>query len=517
MSTIGNYLDKIGEIELLTSAEERELAQRITKGREAKATIDAGGRANPSLKRAIRNGERAKVEFMEANLRLVVSIAKKYPVPQGWEMADLIQEGNLGLERAVEKFDFRKGFKFSTYATYWIRQAIGRAIDSRGDLINFPSEVVSKYRSEARAANVTGERIDSSMESIQTLLSPIYMDGTIGDDDGETLSNFIPAPTDVEEELCETHKRDVITQALYALMEEPDDTETHVPSRYIASSPKRPDCRGQRDALVAKLNSRSNGNREGHKNEKTVKALLFHFGFVDGKSCGYAEIGRKLNVSATQAKRLVGIGLEKMKENPEIVEWFMAEMGEIPEPSTYTKQKAKTNQRDITETENRVGHPAFGNVSTSFFVRNATEKEIELVKTKDNLKRFGNGQQLKVEANLEFTDIELSICGEAIQDILDDPTGAEIPDDPAHVRMLVRGLLVEVKNLPTASNWVCAATYMTRLAAVGLEQEAADGMRRLSAQHTVGAKKVPAEVAETFVEFMGHEVISSKEIVVAED
>ena len=90
--------------------------------------------------RAVDAAAAAKDRFIRANLRLVVSVARRYPLPPSMELLDLIQEGNLGLEHAVDKFDWRKGFKFSTYATFWIRQAIGRALDQKGELIRLPGD-----------------------------------------------------------------------------------------------------------------------------------------------------------------------------------------------------------------------------------------------------------------------------------------------------------------------------------------------------------------------------------------
>ena len=95
-------------------------------------------------------GRAAKDRFIRANLRLVVSIARRYPLPPGMELLDLIQEGNLGLEHAVDKFDWRKGFKFSTYATFWIRQAIGRALDQKASLVRLPGDRSASLRAALR-------------------------------------------------------------------------------------------------------------------------------------------------------------------------------------------------------------------------------------------------------------------------------------------------------------------------------------------------------------------------------
>jgi len=135
------YLTDIGQYPLLTKEDEVRLAQQIEKGVEARAKLESEEKVTAAekrdLKRLDRNGARAEKKFVQSNLRLVVSIAKKYQA-SGLPLLDLIQEGNLGLMHAVEKFDWRKGFKFSTYATWWIRQAITRGIANTGRTIRLP-------------------------------------------------------------------------------------------------------------------------------------------------------------------------------------------------------------------------------------------------------------------------------------------------------------------------------------------------------------------------------------------
>jgi RNA polymerase primary sigma factor len=139
---VSQYLTAIGEYELLTAEKEVEYAQKIEAGQNAQEKFDKGQFGNKSeemvLRRHIRRGREAKDAFLTANLRLVVANARRYANTSGIDFLDLIQEGNLGLIRAVEKFDWRKGFKFSTYATWWIRQAITRAIADKSRTVRIP-------------------------------------------------------------------------------------------------------------------------------------------------------------------------------------------------------------------------------------------------------------------------------------------------------------------------------------------------------------------------------------------
>ena len=156
------YLDEIGTFPLLTAADEVELGQLLADGRAAEAELEVAHptpRRRRELQRTIRNASDARRRFIQANLRLVVSVARKYEA-SGLPVLDLIQEGNLGLMRAVEKFDHTQGFKFSTYATWWIRQAIGRAIADHGRTIRVPGHVRESYSSIDQSLERLGERLD---------------------------------------------------------------------------------------------------------------------------------------------------------------------------------------------------------------------------------------------------------------------------------------------------------------------------------------------------------------------
>jgi RNA polymerase primary sigma factor len=213
--SVREYLKQIGKIALLTAEEEVELATRIEAGLYAaervRRALEATDKLSPQLRRdlrwIVRDGERAKNHLLEANLRLVVSLAKRY-TGHGMPFLDLIQEGNLGLIRAVEKFDYTKGFKFSTYATWWIRQAITRAMADQVRTIRIPvhmTEVINKLgriqrdllqglgreptpEELAREMDITPEKV---LEIQYYAREPISLDQTIGEEGDSQLGDFI--------------------------------------------------------------------------------------------------------------------------------------------------------------------------------------------------------------------------------------------------------------------------------------------------------------------------------------
>ena len=158
---VGLYLDKVSGHDLLTAEDEVRLARLIEVGRQAAVRLETEklpSRERFEMRRAVHQGEEARAEFIRSNLRLVISIAKKY-TGRGLDLLDLVQEGNLGLIRAVEKFDWRKGFKFSTYATWWIRQAITRGLGNTARTIRLPVHLVDVVRVVQETSTALHEKL----------------------------------------------------------------------------------------------------------------------------------------------------------------------------------------------------------------------------------------------------------------------------------------------------------------------------------------------------------------------
>ena len=264
--SVGQYLNEIGVVPLLTAADERELSQIIERGRVAAEHKAAGERAR-RLDREIEAAAAAKDRFIRSNLRLVVSVARRYPLPPGMELLDLIQEGNLGLEHAVDKFDWRKGFKFSTYATFWIRQAIGRALDQKASLVRLPGDRSASLRAALRQVSGNGDELDEEHARLHRLTTPTSLDRTIGDDDSNELIDLIadgnPGP---EQMVMAFADNEMVTDLLSVL------------------------------------------------DERARYAVEQRFGLQDGRKRSYREVGEELGVTAEAARRLVKRAVNVVRE-----------------------------------------------------------------------------------------------------------------------------------------------------------------------------------------------------------
>ena len=256
------YLKEIGKVDLLTPEEEVTLAERMQKGSAAAERIAAEGDAIPPEERAqldkdIKAGDRAKKRLAEANLRLVVSIAKRY-VGRGMLFLDLIQEGNLGLIKAVEKFDSTKGFKFSTYATWWIRQAITRAIADQARTIRIPVHMVETINKVIRVSRQLLQELGHDPSPEET---------PIGEEEDSHLGDFIPdddAPEPAE-------------AASFMLLKE---------------------------QLVEVLKTLT---------PREEKVLRLRFGIEDGHTRTLEEVGKEFNVTRERIRQIEAKALRKLR------------------------------------------------------------------------------------------------------------------------------------------------------------------------------------------------------------
>ena len=196
-----------------------------------------------------------------------MNIARRYPLPPSMELLDLIQEGNLGLEHAVDKFDWRKGFKFSTYATFWIRQAIGRALDQKASLVRLPGDRSASLRAALRQASGDGEELDEENARLYRLTTPTSLDRPVGDDDGSELVDLLAADVPTPESIMIEREEE---QALHDLL--------------------------------------------GVLDGRARYAVEQRFGLTDGRKRSYREVGEELGVTAEAARRLVKRAVDTVRE-----------------------------------------------------------------------------------------------------------------------------------------------------------------------------------------------------------
>ena len=265
--TIGIYLNEIGKVSLLTAADERELSRVVMDGLEAAKRIELG-KANKDDSQKIAKAADAKDRFIRANLRLVVSIARRYPLPQGMDLGDLVQEGNLGLEHAVDKFDWRKGYKFSTYATFWIRQAIGRALDQKASLVRLPGDRSASLRAALRQAASAGSDLDDDHALLHRMASPVSLDRPLGEDGDTTMVDLVASvDTGPEDQIVAADD----TRILHQLLDTLDDR-----AKYAVSA---------------------------------------RFGLLDGNKRSFREVGDELGVTAEAARRLVKRAVDGLRDD----------------------------------------------------------------------------------------------------------------------------------------------------------------------------------------------------------
>ncbi len=237
---VGLYLKEMSQVALLTKEEEQILAKQIEAGRFAeielnKAELTDFDKNTDTLKAVVKDGEEAWEHLIKANTRLVISIAKRY-LGRGVPFLDLIQEGNLGLIKAVEKFDYTRGFRFSTYATWWIRQAISRSVADQGRTIRVPVHMIDKIREMYKVsqtletklgrkplAKEIAEVMDTSPDAVQWMTQvswlPVSLEAPVGDDEESELGMFVedeetPSPLEMTYQVMMKEKIDEVLETL---------------------------------------------------------------------------------------------------------------------------------------------------------------------------------------------------------------------------------------------------------------------------------------------------------------
>ncbi len=286
--TVRMYLKEIGRVSLLSGDDERDLAVRFEAGVNASLELarvddelDVAQRRR--LNRLVGDGEVAKAQLIQANLRLVVSIAKRY-VGRGMQFLDLIQEGNLGLMRAVEKFDYTKGFKFSTYATWWIRQAITRAIADQARTIRIPVHMVEHMNRVLRIQRTLAQELERepSVEEIaekagmtpdrvreiqRIALDPLSLDSPVGEEDDLNLGDFI------------------------------EDSGADAPA----------------DVATRRMLAQAVEEALGDLGEREKEVVRLRFGLVDGQARTLEEVGKEFNVTRERIRQIEAKTLAKLR------------------------------------------------------------------------------------------------------------------------------------------------------------------------------------------------------------
>jgi RNA polymerase primary sigma factor len=290
---VRQYLREIGNYPLLTAEEEVALAAVMARGREAAASLEpaeAGSAPAPlspatrrRLRRVVTEGEEARRRFIQANLRLVVSIAKRYQA-LGLPLLDLVQEGNLGLMRAVEKFEHTRGFKFSTYATWWIRQAIGRALADKGRTIRVPVHMVEASRRVAKVTSLLAGSLGRE-PSVEEIAMHAGMDErTVVD-----VRGVLPDPVSLQAPVGEGEDAE--------LADVLEDRAATVPFDAAAASLQQ---RALRVAL-ARLS-----DRERH-------VLGLRFGLADGDPRTLEEVGKSFQLTRERIRQIEAKALSKLR------------------------------------------------------------------------------------------------------------------------------------------------------------------------------------------------------------
>ncbi len=284
--TIGLYLKEVSRVPLLTAEEEVELAQRIERGRMAREELARGNvniRRRSELRRLIEDGWSAREHLITANSRLVISVAKKY-MGRGVPFLDLIQEGNIGLIRATKKFDYRRGHKFSTYATWWIRQAVTRAIADQGRTIRVPVHM--------------GDQINKLLRVQHQLTQRLGREPTV-----DELAIALDVPPKKVENMIQVARRPL------SLETPTDDEEDSVLGDFIEDDEAPPpDDTATYNLLREHLEEVLDGLPP-----REVRILQLRYGLLDGQAYTLEEVGRKMGVTRERVRQIEAQALSRLR------------------------------------------------------------------------------------------------------------------------------------------------------------------------------------------------------------
>lgn len=284
--TIGLYLKEVSRVPLLNAEEEVELAQRIERGRMAREELAKGNvnnRRRQELRKLIEDGWAAREHLITANSRLVISVAKKY-MGRGVPFLDLIQEGNIGLIRATKKFDYRRGHKFSTYATWWIRQAVTRAIADQGRTIRVPVHM--------------GDQINKLLRVQHQLTQRLGREPSV-----EELAIALDVPPKKVENMIQVARRPL------SLETPTDDEEDSVLGDFIEDDEAPPpDDSATYNLLREHLEDVLNGLPP-----REVRILQLRYGLLDGQAYTLEEVGRKMGVTRERVRQIEAQALSRLR------------------------------------------------------------------------------------------------------------------------------------------------------------------------------------------------------------
>jgi len=288
--TVSIYFKQVSQVPLLTADQEVELAQRIERGRMARKELASGRvskKRQAQLHALILDGRDARDHLIIANSRLVISVAKKY-MHAGVSFLDLIQEGNIGLMRAIKKFDYRRGFKFSTYATWWIRQAITRAIDDQSRTIRIPVHMGDRIRKMNKARNKLMQKLDR-------------------DPTPEELAKVLDVPTDQVRYMIKIAR---IPLSLHMPAGDEDDAEL---GDFIENDDA---LAPEEEALIESVRSQIE-DLLNDLPEREARVLRFRYGFSGEKPYTLQEIGDKIGVTRERARQINASALSRLR-NPSL-------------------------------------------------------------------------------------------------------------------------------------------------------------------------------------------------------